>query len=189
MAIVMGLSLAIGMVPLQRWWLRVNRALGVPVTKPTQAQWMLGGVMIAALSAAIAIEELVFGKTGSRIAEAAVAICAAIPVGVILLPESYRRMPAVTGSQWYALRISYFYAFILPVVFSVNVILWLVDRHPYHASSALHELSFAMYLAYIALSPFQIVQLRRRYLEAKALKDTRPPDRWQAYKERLAHGE
>jgi hypothetical protein len=53
----------------------------------------------------------------------------------------------------------------------------------------LHEFNFAIFLAYIALSPFHIIQLRRRYLEAKALKESGPPDRQQAYKERLAHGE
>jgi hypothetical protein len=175
MAAVMGLSTVIGMVPLQRWWLKVNRAMGVPQTKFTRERALIAIVVLASIIAAVVVDHLVYAVTQSRLAEAATAICTAVPLGFFVIPESFRRMRAVTANDLQITRLSYYLQIGLAVMFGANLCLWLTNRHVAGSLSWLHEWNIAGYFMIVALSPFTITLLRRRYFEAKALSDASQP--------------
>jgi hypothetical protein len=189
MVVAMLLSLAIGMTLVQRGWIPKLRAAGVPPTKTTRAQWLLSLAMLASLAAAIVAEEYVYRLTQNRIAEAAVAICAILPVGFILIPESFLRLRPVTASESQVNRFNYFAQFFVYVPMALNLMLQFTERNRDRSVANLQDWNIAIYFAILTLAPFSVDIARRRYLEAKALKEIGPPDRWQAYKERLARNE
>jgi hypothetical protein len=61
------------------------------------------------------------------------------------------------------------------VIFGANLCFWLTDLHVAGSLSWLHEWNIAGYFMIVALSPFTITLLRRRYFEAKALSDASQP--------------
>jgi hypothetical protein len=189
MFLVTLLALAIGMTLIMRWWIPVNRAMGVPLTKPTRRQWILASAIVASLIASVVIEHFIYELTANRFAEAIVGICILVPVGFFVVPEAYRRMRAVTVNELQISRLGYYVQLGAAAMFGLNLCLWLTERHVDRSVGALHEWNIAGYLALLTLSPFNIAAIRRRYLEAKALKDAEPPDRWQAYNNKLAQNE
>jgi hypothetical protein len=189
MLIAMLLSLTIGITLIQRWWVPKVRASGVPATKPTRERVLIGLATLVSIAASVAAEHYVFELTRNRFAEAAVAICAMLPVGFILLPEAFLRLRPVTASEAQIGRFNYYAQFFLYIPMALNLIVQLTDRHRDGSLTGLAEWNIAGNFAVLMLSPFMIRVGRRRYLEAKALKDAEPPDRWQAYNNKLAQNE
>jgi CBS domain containing-hemolysin-like protein len=189
MSVVMLLSLAIGMALIFRWWIPVNRAMGVPSPKVTGAQWLIVGALFASSIITVIIEHFVYQRTHNRFAEAVAAISVFVPVGFFILPLAYRRAQPVTANEFQLSRLNYYMQFGLVVIFGLNLCLQLTERHVDTSLRGMQDWVIAMYFAYFVLSPFAIATTRRRFLEAKALKENAPPDRWQAYNERLARNE
>jgi len=186
---VMLLSFAVGMVLIFRWWIPVNRAMGVPTTKPTRAQWLITVTLMASMALAVVIEHFIYQLTHSRFAEATAAVCTLVPVGFFILPQAYRRTRPVTANELQLSRFNYYMQFVLVVIFGLNLWLQLTERHSDSSITGMRDWIIAMYFSYLTVWPFTIMSVRRRYLEAKALKEGGPPDRWQGYNERLAQND
>jgi hypothetical protein len=173
--VILALCTLIGMIPIRRWWVGVNRAMGVPTTTPTPVQWLIGTTLLGSIALAAVIEIVAYGLTQNRFAEAVSAVCVIVPIGLILVPESYRRMRSVTANELQLSRLNYYSQIGLAIIMSANLVLQLAARHVDPSISGLHEWAIAMYFAYLAIAPFSITFLHRRYLEAKALSDASPP--------------
>jgi hypothetical protein len=189
MSVVMLLSMAIGTALIFRWWIPVSRAMGIQSAKPTRAQWMIAALLFTMMAIAVVLEHFVYELTRSRLAEIVVAICVVVPAGIFIFPQSFMVARPVTASEFPLARMNYYLQFALVVIFGLNTSLQLTLRHDDPTINGLREFLIATYFAYFALAPFAIVALRRRYLQAKALKAAAPPDRWQLYKEKLARNE
>jgi hypothetical protein len=186
MSVVMLVSLAIGTALIYRWWIPVTRAMGIESTEPTPAQLMVIVLLLAMAVIAVFAEHLVFEKTRSRLAEVVAAICVMVPTGFFVYPQSYMFVGPVTASDLPTARMNYYLQPAMIVIFGLNLLMQLTLRHKDSFMSAAQDYAIATYFAYFAFAPFAIVAVRRRYLQAKALKAAAPPDRWQLYKEKLA---
>jgi len=170
MTVVMGLATAVGLVFMSRWWISVNRARGIPAQMPARTQWLGGALLFVAVGAIIAIEYVIYGFTNSRIAEAVVAIMFALPIGFFALPAFYQKMRPVMPIETKTWRMNYIMQIVLFVVFACNLVLMLLPER-YAELSHMRDFNIAGYFVILTVTPFSIRLMRRRYLEAKALKD------------------
>ena len=188
-SLVMLVSLTIGMTLVLRWWIPLVRATGVPTTKPKPAQWLIMFSLLASLNVAVVIEHFVYQSTKNRFAEVSAAIATIVPIGCFVVSQSHRWTTAITAKQFQIHRLNYYLQLGLPALFGFNVIMMLNQRHVDESFDGLREWIFPLFFAYFVFTPFSITMLRRRYIEAKALKNSSPPDHWQAYNDTLARNE
>jgi hypothetical protein len=189
-AIIGGALLLLGMLLLSRWWIRANRSIasGAPIS--TQLKTERGFYLCVALIAAVGFDYIAYDLSHNRIVEALTALIISVPIGLFVLPIAFRLSRPFAAFATTAWKTGIGLQVVMFVTFAISLVVNLLPtKHTYPGSEPLHEFNIAMGFMWLALAPFSARLLRKRYREAVAFQASAPPDRWQAYKNKLASNE
>ncbi len=189
-AVIGGTLVLLGMLLLSRWWIRANRSLGIAEPIFGQQQIERGFYLSVTFFAAVGFAFVAYDLSHKRFVEVLTAPILALPIGLFVLPIAFRRTRPSTALETSAWKTSTGGQLVVFITFAVSLVVNLLPpRHNYPEFEPLREFNIAMELMLVMLTPFSARLMRKRYLEAKAFAASAPPDRWQAYKNKLASNE
>ncbi len=190
LAIMFAALTLLGIELLSRWWIRADGSFGNAAPLSSKQQIERGFYLFAALFAAVGFAYVSYDLSQSRIVEVFTALVLMLPVGLFVLPIAFRLTRPISALESSAWKTKVGMQVVVIVTIAISLVVNLIPpRHSYPDIEPLREFNIAMELVLLTLSPFSARLLRKRYLEAKALKESEPPDRWEAYKKKLAANE